>query len=142
MDVTISPKMAFYWSINSVPELASLSKARRKEIWRECRKLKPLTWQFWIILAMGWAVIIVGLDELFPINPRPFVTFHLWNALRILICFGVVGIIERHFKIVTLLPDIRKRVGGLCLHCGYDLRGSPDLCPECGTASENKIMLK
>jgi hypothetical protein len=41
--------------------------------------------------------------------------------------------------LVRVTRNRRRRKLGQCLKCGYDLRGSSERCPECGTSFEEKV---
>ena len=63
-------------------------------------------------LSMGVTQYEVGISPLIPIC-----LFALYPTIAF-----IRGPLRRH----------RRRKRGLCIHCGFDLRGTPERCPECG----------
>jgi hypothetical protein len=63
-----------------------------------------------------------------PDNPGHVMVPH-WLAA---ICFAIVA---AYWFLNSRSRRNRRRKLGLCVRCGYDLRATPDRCPECGTAS-------
>jgi hypothetical protein len=47
--------------------------------------------------------------------------------------FWAVSVLSASFA-VQVFWRRRPRTAGHCIYCGYDLRATPDRCPECGTA--------
>ena len=50
--------------------------------------------------------------------------------------FLIFGATTGFIRTVSRVSRRKRRKLGLCLKCGYDLRGSSERCPECGVAIE------
>jgi len=60
-----------------------------------------------------------------------------WFALTLPALLPAAWLVETS---VRRVQQVKRRRVGHCTVCGYDLRGSPDGCPECGTVPRKSAM--
>lgn len=77
--------------------------------------LAPRRWT-----ALWFCSILNGIED----TAAPTVAIPLWFPVLLFLATGTA----------VLMNGKGKQFGrGFCRQCGYDLRASPDRCPECGT---------
>ena len=80
--------------------------------------------------------MFMSLKETFGLRPPRRLTVGVYSEFWFTLLWPLVltAILPSCATFRSLRGKARQRAQGMCRHCGYDLRASPDRCPECGTA--------
>jgi hypothetical protein len=69
----------------------------------------------------------LDVDQIGPLQPGP-----MWPVLILALIAGVFTVWGLRAALAMIRRYPRRRLAGVCPMCGYDLRATPERCPECG----------
>jgi hypothetical protein len=120
-------ELAFYRRYRSASGQKADPTRGRRVNWRTYRVNPSAQSNAWFPTRMGPETV----EDLNPvvvnITTRFFVPHWLLSGIAAALPLAVLGSLSR---------CRRRRAKGSCVCCGYDLRATPDRCPECGAVTE------
>jgi hypothetical protein len=120
--------MGIYWRLKSVPELKGLDSQRRIELFNKVKGHLLFTRVAWFCVFFFLISLYPILDSMWHWKPPNF----RLNWILLACSFLWIGLFFPAL-IAKARPHMKRILEGCCPNCGYDLRATPNRCPECGT---------
>jgi hypothetical protein len=94
--------MRIYWSLNSIPELAGLTKAQKRAIWREACWHSIGHWQWWVGLLLFFLIDFFGLVILRHLGHN--------GTIETLLLAGFSAFLVGQFVLLAVRAHLRRRL--------------------------------
>jgi hypothetical protein len=93
------------------------------------------------VAALSWQRVQGGRDPNYFDDPETLRSFYVFVIVAVIVLWLAFGDVIRSCKvsIEKMLDNRQQAKTGFCKNCGYDLRATPNRCPECGTIPKKAI---